>query len=171
MDEQASDEPYRRWAQRLGELFTEASRYISGGGGAPPPWPTPPAGLSRCRAMTTPTTPPGARRWSRRWRWTAAGQTGRSRRPAWPPSQTMPAPRCETSYGPPTSPPAGGFILISASRRHRHRDHGSSRDHRQWQRSVIKAIRSDIPAAEANAITRTTKRAARKRSSDVARSL
>ena len=34
MDERAFDERYRHWAQRSGELFTEASRYIPGGAGS-----------------------------------------------------------------------------------------------------------------------------------------
>jgi hypothetical protein len=34
VDERAFDERYRHWAQRSGELFTEASRYIPGGAGS-----------------------------------------------------------------------------------------------------------------------------------------
>ena len=81
-----------------------------------PTWPTPPAGWSRCRATTTPTTLPGARPSSRRWPPTAVGRMARSLRPAWPPSPTTPAPSCGTSCGPPTSQSATGSIRIPASR-------------------------------------------------------
>jgi glutamate-1-semialdehyde aminotransferase len=34
VDERTFDERYQHWAQRSGELFTEASRYIPGGAGS-----------------------------------------------------------------------------------------------------------------------------------------
>jgi len=78
-----------------------------------PTWPTPPGCGSRCRATTTPTTPPAVRHWSRHRPPGTAGRTAPSRPLAWPPSPTRRAPSSGTTSGPPTSPLAFGSTLPS----------------------------------------------------------